>query len=411
MIYIYPFDSYFRFTSSVAILSSLLLYFRHLPVLRITTICGLVIFLFRSASLYCFGGEELWSVILHNFPSFLYYLTFGLLFTLLKIRDYLENVPALLLLLSITDIASNCVELISRQELYGRNAESILASVIGIAILRAIIAVYGYYAFRNYRSFLLAEDQAIRYAALTLMIAKLKSELFFLQKSSQDIELVMQKGHTLYKKLSAKDPASLTDPASPAAQALAIARDIHEVKKDYYRVTQGIESILEHSPGEPGMSLSEIFQLMEQNTKRFVLALQKKIHITFINHYDLITDKHFTLVSILDNLIMNAIDAVGSDGVIIITGDRRGERLILTVSDNGQGIKASDLELIFAPGYSTKFSEQTGQLSTGLGLSHVTNLTEHLGGSIKVASEPGKTLFTVQLPLAALAQANDLENI
>lgn len=403
MVYIYPFEGYFRFTLSVAILSTLLLYFRQIPVRRAAVFSGGLIFTLRCIAQYPFGTEPLVNVILHNLPSFAYYVSYGLLFSTLKIRDHMENMPTLLLLLSIADIASNCIEIILHWELFGRSLEVVLSSIVAVGVLRSILTVYSYYGLRNYYSFVLAEDQALRYAEQTLMIAKLKAELFYLQKSSYDIELVMQKGYTLYQEMSALEPFALNDPHSAAAQSLAIARDIHEVKKNYYRVTHGMENILEHSLSNTGMRVSEIFQLVEENTRRLVHSIHKQVRFRFEHSGDVITDKHFTLVSILDNLLTNAIDAVETGGFISVQSYCSENRLTLQVRDNGCGIKKEELDLIFAPGYSTKFSEATGQLSTGLGLAHVKNLTELLAGDIAVESQQGKTIFTVVIPLENLA--------
>ncbi len=403
LVFTYPFDGYFRFTLSVAVLATLLLYFERLPIVRVAAASGGLILLFRTAIKYPFVNETLLSATLHNLPSFCYYLTYGLLFRALRVRDYTGNVPALVLLLSICDIASNCVELIIRWELTSRSLETVLTSVVSMGVGRAILAVAGYYSLKRYRDFVLAEDHAARYAELILIIARLKAELFYLKKSSGDIELVMEKGYTLYQTLNAANPGELARTDSPTARALAIARDIHEVKKDYYRVTRGIEEILDVAVTEEGLPLDEFFQIVEQNTRRYISSLDKPVTITFDYDGQLITDQYYTIVSILDNLITNAVEAAQSAGVIAVTGLCSGGRLVLTVADNGPGIRSEDRELIFAPGYSTKFSEVTGQMSTGLGLIHVKNLAELLGGEISFISVPGKTVFTVALPLAKLA--------
>lgn len=402
LVFTYPFDGYFRFTLSVAVLATLLLYFQRLPIISISASAGALILMFRIAIIYPFIDETLVSTLIHNLPSFGYYLAYGLLFRLARVRDYTGNILALILLLSICDIASNCVELIIRWELIGRNLETVLTSVVAVGVGRAVIAVVGYYSLKRYRDFVLAEDYAARYADLIFIIAKLRAELFYLKKSSADIETVMEKGYTLYQTLNTANPGELAQTDSPSARALAIARDIHEVKKDYYRVTRGIEEILKVAVSEEGLPLAEFFQIIEQNTKRYINGLDKPVTITFDYDGTLVTDKYYAIVSILNNLIINAVEAVEPSGIIVVSGLCNRGKLTLAVFDNGPGISPEEMELIFAPGYSTKFSEVTGQMSTGLGLSHVKNLTESLGGQIDVASRPGKTVFTVTIPLANL---------
>lgn len=402
LIFTHPFDGHFRFTLGVVVLATLLLYFRRLPIISIAVSAGGVMLLFRILIKYPFLEESLLSAFWHNVPAFSYYLAYGLLFSVFKVRDYRGNIPALILLLSICDIASNCVELMIRQEPGGRSLETILTSLVAVGIARSLLIVIGYYLMKRYRDFVLAEAHAARYAELIFIIAKLKAELFYLKKSSADIELVMEKGYTLYQTLNAAQPGELVRPESPSARALAIARDIHEVKKDYYRVARGIEEILDVAVRKEGLPLSEFFQIIEQNTRRYINSLDKPVSISFTYYGEVVTDKYYAVVSILNNLIINAVEAVEPAGIITVTARYSGGKLHLAVADNGPGISPEDVEVVFAPGYSTKFSEVTGQMSTGLGLSHVKNLTESLDGEVTLTSKPGKTVFTVSLPLTNL---------
>ncbi len=405
LLFTYPFDGYFRFTLSVVVLATLLLYFQRLPVGQITLLSGVLVLLLRTALKYPFVDDTLYTAFMHNLPSFGYYLAYGFLFTLLKIRDHTDSIPGLILLLSLCDIASNCVELIIRWELVGRSLETILPPLVGVGIGRAVLTVAGYFLLKRYRDFVLAEDYAARYAELIIIIAKLKAELFYLKKSSADIELVMEKGYTLYQTLNEAYPGELAQTNSPAARALAIARDIHEVKKDYYRVTRGIEEILDIAVNEGGLPITEFFHIVEQNTRRYISGLDKPVTVTFDYAGDVITDKYYSIVSILNNLIINAVEAAVPTGIIAVSGKCSNGKMVLVVADNGPGIAPEETELVFAPGYSTKFSEVTGQMSTGLGLSHVKNLTELLGGEITLTSQPGKTVFTVSLPLTNLTRS------
>ncbi len=75
------------------------------------------------------------------------------------------------------------------------------------------------------------------------------------------------------------------------------------------------------------------------------------------------------------------------------------DRVTLYYSDDGHGIAAEHLPRVFDPFFTTK----RGVGGSGLGLHIVYNLvTQLLGGTIRVASEPGKgAQFVIQLPAAA----------
>lgn len=84
---------------------------------------------------------------------------------------------------------------------------------------------------------------------------------------------------------------------------------------------------------------------------------------------------------ILSNLIANACDAMDGRGKLRITA----APLIIEIADSGPGIPADVAERIFDPFFTTK-----GAAGTGLGLSIVGDLMRRLGGSVAVASEPGR---------------------
>ena len=401
MIFIYPFDNQFRFTLGVAVLSTLLLYFARLSVLTTAILSGIAIVILRTAANFALGDDSFEEVVFKNLPSLAYYLSFGICFHVFRVRKCIDNLPVAILLISLADITSNLVEIYLRP-LNVADSEAILGSIIAVAVLRAIVAVYWYALLCRYHAFVLEEEQRARYAELTMMIAKLRAEVFYLRKSSQDIEQVMEQSYWLYDHLQ-NSGAAPADHASSAAKALAIARDIHEIKKVYVRVIAGIEKILKSSTTDNAMKLSEILFIIQQNTQRYLAEMGSSISITFAYGEDFLTDKHYTIVSVLDNLIINAIEACGQTGAIRVAQTSADGHIVFRVEDTGCGIHPQNFALIFNPGFSTKFSPHTGKMSTGLGLAHVKNLTEALGGSISVSSQPGAgAVFVVTVPRSRL---------
>lgn len=96
------------------------------------------------------------------------------------------------------------------------------------------------------------------------------------------------------------------------------------------------------------------------------------------------------------NLLLNAYEAVHQGGAIAIHAFLRGNVVVVTVSDDGPGIPAEQLERIFDPFFTTK-----GPGGTGLGLSIVKNIMESLGGRITASnSSPGGATFGLEFPVA-----------
>jgi len=96
---------------------------------------------------------------------------------------------------------------------------------------------------------------------------------------------------------------------------------------------------------------------------------------------------------VLLNLYLNSMEAMGDDGVLGIKATRDESRLVITITDNGCGIREEDIGQIFDPYFTTK---STG---TGLGLAITNSIVESHGGEIKITSSPGRgTEVSIILP-------------
>ncbi|HBG07312.1 MAG: histidine kinase [Geobacteraceae bacterium GWC2_58_44] len=95
------------------------------------------------------------------------------------------------------------------------------------------------------------------------------------------------------------------------------------------------------------------------------------------------------------NIIRNAQEALPGGGRISVATKVEGECAVICIGDDGSGIAAEDLPLIFEPFFTRKGA------GTGLGLSITQRIIEEHHGSIRVESAPGEgTRFTIELPLA-----------
>jgi two-component system NtrC family sensor kinase len=99
------------------------------------------------------------------------------------------------------------------------------------------------------------------------------------------------------------------------------------------------------------------------------------------------------LRQVFQNLIVNAVTAIGKDGAISLTVHGTEEGVRIDVADTGPGIPKERLERIFEPLFTSKPD------GTGLGLSIGASILKKLGGKMSVTSEMGKgTVFTVEIP-------------
>lgn len=96
----------------------------------------------------------------------------------------------------------------------------------------------------------------------------------------------------------------------------------------------------------------------------------------------------------LENLILNAMDAMPAGGVLMLRTTREKNEVHLEVSDTGTGLTPEECSRLFTPYYTTK------QHGTGLGLAVVQSLISDHGGRISVESEMGiGTSFHIFLPV------------
>ncbi len=105
------------------------------------------------------------------------------------------------------------------------------------------------------------------------------------------------------------------------------------------------------------------------------------------------------LTNLINNAMVHAFEGI-AHGAITISAQLQGAQHVkIMVQDNGVGIPAAHLERVFDPFFTTKL----GRGGSGLGLNIVYNLVrEALGGTVTVASEPGRgACFTLVLPLQA----------
>jgi signal transduction histidine kinase len=95
------------------------------------------------------------------------------------------------------------------------------------------------------------------------------------------------------------------------------------------------------------------------------------------------------------NLLDNALDAVDLGGQVAVTAKPEGRWLIVRVIDDGPGIALEHRNRIFDPFFTTKAAGE----GTGLGLETARTRVRGHGGEIQFDSRPGRTEFSVSLPL------------
>lgn len=389
-LYFYPFDGSFRFSAGVVAFSLIIMLVDDFNIILLSIYTGFSVFALRFIiDLFIIKGEVT-KIILANFPSAIYYILFGVLAVFFTLRKNKENSYLIIISLFSIDVVCNFIEAIIRSNLN----LYLFKFIIIIGLLRSISSCGIYMLIENRNNIIRKKEHQKRYMQLNTLVSNIQAELFYLKKSTSDIENVMDKSYSLYKSNRNNETIS--------QYSLDIARDVHEIKKDYYRVLSGFESFLNEFETNETMSLKDLSFIIEGNSKRYIKENNKDINIMFTINDNLYIKKYYSVFTILNNLIINSIDAIKINGRIKIIQTSSENDILLYVMDDGGGIDPNVIPYIFNPGFTTKFDRKTGNSSTGIGLSHVKNIIDELDGEINIDSNNKMTEFTVIIPKISL---------
>lgn len=130
---------------------------------------------------------------------------------------------------------------------------------------------------------------------------------------------------------------------------------------------------------------------------RRLLSLNKVRLVQLYDEQDIIISAvEDQLRQVFINLILNAIDAMEENGgVLTILTAASPEKAIISIKDNGSGVKPEAMDHIFEPFFTTKSAVE----GVGLGLPVSYGIVQAHNGEIAVRSKPGNTVFEVTLPL------------
>ncbi|OQW36520.1 MAG: PAS domain-containing sensor histidine kinase [Nitrospira sp. SG-bin1] len=186
-------------------------------------------------------------------------------------------------------------------------------------------------------------------------------------------------------------------PLSSARQEEYWASMEHGVRRVQKIVRQLLDFSQQH---EPAFSPADINRIVDQvlglTTHLFVPNKIRLETFPAAGLPNVMVDRHM-IEQVLMNLILNAVQAMKSGGVLTIRTSAAEGVCRVEVKDTGSGIPASVLPRVFDPFFTTK-GEGEG---TGLGLSVNLGIVERHGGKILVDSEVGKgTTFTLCLPVS-----------
>lgn len=251
------------------------------------------------------------------------------------------------------------------------------ASAVLVLVLSAAVLAYGS---ERLAALLVRTSRQQKLAALGQLSAGVGHDL------RNPLSAVSNSIFVLKRRLDKAGPidAAIAEPLELARREIAACQRIIVDLLDYAR-----ETTLELLPVDVATLIDECVALV------FVPArVTLQVHVApDVGVVPLARDR---LRQVLVNLVQNAIEAIPEErrGLVRVEAQRaHPQSLVITVSDDGQGMAPETKARIFEPLFTTK------QQGTGLGLAIVENLVRQHGGTITLESTLGTgTTFTVRLP-------------
>ena len=376
-----------------------LLLLRHLPYITTGVAAGVFVLLFRTGlDLVAGNGLPLAQIMGGHFSAMVYYMVFGLGMALIHTR--LDTFHPLVLggMAAIIDLISNEMELLTRLLVLGTSSFHLneWTFLMVIAMLRTYFTTGIYSSIAVSQMRMVQKEQKNRIEQMLGFGSGLYGEVFYLKKSIGTLENVTLNSYDLYRCL--KDEGLQLQ----GRQVLDITQQIHEVKKDSQRILAGLVKLVDREV-TGHLLLSEVLLFTVKSNKKYAEMLGKSINFHHQLSSDYTTAHYIPLLTLLNNLTANAVEAIKEQGSLSLDVCEQGELTVFSVTDSGSGVKERDRELLFEPGFTTKFDDE-GVAATGIGLSHVRDIVDSFQGAITVGSAPGAggALFQIKIPTVKL---------
>ena len=184
------------------------------------------------------------------------------------------------------------------------------------------------------------------------------------EESRQYLDIIRRKTKEIQEQLSNINEFTQIDATPPSFESL----DLRLLLRDFY------------SRNKPDINVSGVsFELLLKDDQPVMVYGDKR-----------------KLVSVLQNLVFNAVSFTPEGGKIRLSLSKEQEFAVLHVEDTGSGISEKDIPYIFDP----LFTNRIHGGNNGMGLFIAKSIITEHGGTIEVVSALGEgTVFTIRLPI------------
>ncbi|MGG1661023.1 ATP-binding protein [Brevibacillus sp. NRS-1366] len=399
----YPVNETFRISFGAPTFFFFLLLFQRMPSVLPGFFTGIMVVGFRI--LFDFTSQEQfdWTYsLLEHYSSFFFYFSYSVLFSLIKMDRFHNRTLIIGCMGMIIEVLADLVEFLSQYVVFQTIFTwAALQEMFIIALSHSFIVLSFLNMIKLYEAQSREKQTRKQNEHMLMLISNLYEESIHLKKTLQNAESITMKSFELYQGLQTLKNEQNTVPVEGfVRQSLIIAGEVHEIKKDNQRIFAGLLKLISDEEMSDYMDIHQLVDIMMRSNKKYARLLEKNIQFdsTIIGthpHYHV-----FTMLSLMNNIVANAVEAIQSAGTISIHLERTDGFVEIRINDDGPGISPRRQKLIFKPGFTTKYDD-SGNPSTGIGLSYVKELVEELRGEIMLQDEAGAkgTTFLIRLPI------------
>ncbi|MEX2261012.1 MAG: HAMP domain-containing sensor histidine kinase [Bryobacteraceae bacterium] len=238
------------------------------------------------------------------------------------------------------------------------------------------------------------ELEANKLAALGSLIAGIIHEI------NTPVASILSNNEVVLRSLDLLEKAIAESQTERAQSIVAICRSLASVDKIACERIAGVVRSLKTFArcGEGDIQMVDIHSSIRNAVALTECACKRRIAIE-MDFGDLPEMECYpqAISQVMLNLLVNATQAIEGEGKIVIRTRLDDDSIVISVADNGRGIREEDMSKVLVRGFTTK-PEGVG---TGLGLSIIKKIvTELHGGSIDFESQWGVgTTFHVRIPV------------
>lgn len=401
----YPLNETFRVSFGVPTFFFLLLLLRNVPAVLSGFLTGAAVVVFRVL-LDAFGpGQIDWlSSFYHHYPTFFFYFTYAFLFYLAKVKRF-QFRPLYIGFLGFgIELIADGAELVVQYMMFESTVTpGKIRDMMAIAFSHSFIVLSFFNVMKLYETQSREKQIREQNEHMLMIVSNLYEETVHLKKTLKNTEEITNESYQLYRLLNRQSDNN-SSVRQISQKVLRLAGEIHEVKKDNQRIFAGLSKLISKESFRDYMAAEDLVLLVTGINRKYAESLEKDIDF----HYS-IDGEHpkyhvYTVLSVINNIMANAVEAIQKQGSIRLSLYRCGDDMLeCRVEDDGPGIPEKVGDVVFEPGYTSKYDE-FGTPSTGIGLSYVKETVEELEGSIRFRNDASGVVFTIRLPVQQLIQ-------